>query len=98
MQRGLADAKAAMEQWREGKAKADDVQTTIAAARAYGKEVRALGDQLEAAYPGTAAGEWLESWTINRVLYAPLDKLEKELKGETPAEKSAKPAHVAGPQ
>jgi hypothetical protein len=98
VQRGLADAKAAMEQWREGKAKADDVQTTIAAARAYGKEVRAMGDRLEAAYPGTAAGEWLESWTINRVLYAPLDKLEKELKGEAPAEKSAKPAHVAGPQ
>jgi hypothetical protein len=94
----LHAAEKAVEAWRSGKASAADALTTVAAGREFVKEVRVLADRLEVDYPGTSGGEWLESWTMNRVLKNPLDKLEKELNNETAPEEPAKPDHVAGPQ
>lgn len=57
----------------------DALRNQIADARARMEELKILAATIEKKFPGTLEAEWIESWYMNRLLKAPLDRIESDL-------------------
>jgi hypothetical protein len=89
-------AQAAFEKFEKREATKKEVEVAVVAAREYLDKLLLRAAEVESAYPGVTQSEWIKSWWTDRTVKGELDAIEKKLQGLKPAEKSKKPAHVAG--